>query len=74
MDGNEQMAMADKQPEYFDIANKMAQEIVERYNPDVQNEIVKYIKNFVTEQRKAKIESAAKELEYLKKTLEDIGA
>jgi hypothetical protein len=71
---NEPMAMTAKQPEHFEIATKMASEIVERYNPEQQNEVLRTIRDFVTTRRKEKIEMAAKELEALKYSLENMGA
>jgi hypothetical protein len=52
-------------------ANKIAEYILE-FNDGVQNQMLKFIKEVVIEHRKAKIEKAQIEIDFLKGTLETL--
>lgn len=62
----------EKQPEHYDIATKMAQEIVDRFEPVQQNEMVKHILTYVREQRMNQIASVKERLSFLDKTLGEL--
>lgn len=70
---DEPKAMAAKMPDHLEIATKMAREVVERYDPEQQNEVVRHFRNVVLQERKNQVEEAAKRFDYLKSTLEGLG-
>jgi NADP-dependent 3-hydroxy acid dehydrogenase YdfG len=61
-----------QQSEHFEIANKMAQEIVSRFEPAQQNEIAKHIIAFIREQRNLEIQELQVRAESLAKISSEI--
>ena len=55
-----------EQAEHIGIAEKMAEEIVSRFDAEQQNELLNRIKECVKESRMIAISRIQKELEYLK--------
>lgn len=54
------------QPVHYDIAQKMAQEIIERFTPSEQNDCIEYITNAVKERREIMIKEMEENLYTLK--------
>lgn len=58
---------------HLEIANKMAIEITERFNPVEQNEAVKLIYQLVKERRLCDLKESEERCNFLSKTLQDLG-
>ncbi len=58
--------------QHVNIAEQMAKEIVLNYDPIQQNEIVRVIRQNVSEQRQLRIEEAEKQLCYLKDSFQSL--
>lgn len=69
---NDEKALAAKRPAQFEVVEKMGIEIIERFNPEEQNEALKIIEAMITEKRQAEIESAAKQLDFLRDSMENL--
>ena len=60
------------QPEHLEIAQRFANEIMDRFNPEEVNEILHHIREMFKERREMDIAEAQKKLAYLQKTIEDL--
>lgn len=60
------------QSEHLEVANKMADEIVSRFNAEQQNQVLSRIKEVIIQSRENVISSIKKELEYLTKFTEEL--
>jgi hypothetical protein len=65
-------AIQPKQAEHISIAEQMAKEIAINFNPDQQNDMLRCIRNVVSERRQSEIEETEKQLAYLKDTLQKL--
>ena len=60
------------QPEHLEIAQRFANEMMDRFNPEEVNEILHHIREIFKERREIDIAEAQKKLAYLQKTIEDL--
>lgn len=58
------------QPEHLTIAQQFSNEMMDRFNPEQVNEILRQIKQMFKERREKEIAEAQKKLAYLQKTIE----
>lgn len=61
-----------KVTEHTEIAQKMAQEIIERFNPMEQNECLKVIYEMVKERRQNQLSEAKERVDFLAKSIESL--
>lgn len=61
-----------KQPEHISMATDMGNMIIEKYAPDIQNAILRHIRQMIAERRARRIEETEKELAYLKQTFGEL--
>jgi hypothetical protein len=61
-----------KVEEHTIIAEKMANEISSNFNPDIQNDMLRTIRNIVLERRHMEIAEIEERLNYLKNTFKEI--
>ena len=59
-------------PKHISIARQMAHEVMKNENHEMQNEMMREMRQIVIENRRKLIDQAAEQVEYLKKTLGDI--
>lgn len=59
--------------EHLEIATKMANEIVERFNPIEQNEMLKHIYNLTKERRLCQIKELEGRCQFLRQSVEQLG-
>lgn len=70
--GSAGMAQTPKQPEHINIAIQFANEMIDRFPPNEQNQILKQIKIQFKEFRNQNIIEAENKIEYLRKTIEEM--
>ena len=65
-------SISTKQAEHISVAEQMGKEIASNFNPEQQNEILRFIRNMVAERRQVEIEETEKRLAYLKETFQQL--
>ena len=61
-----------KQAEHLSMADQMAKEILDRFNPTEQNEMIKSIRTIIVDHRNCRISNLKEEQEYLDKSNSEI--
>jgi hypothetical protein len=61
-----------KLPVHLNVATEMANAIIEGFNPEQQNEMVRHIRGMVLNYRQNLIDETEKELSYLKNTFDNL--
>ena len=61
-----------KQPEHLQLATEMANALMERFEPQEQNEALKHFYTLIKERRERMINDAVKKAAWLKETYEQL--
>jgi len=61
-----------KQADHLSVADQMSKEILDRFNPTEQNEVLKVIRTNIIDNRNLRISHLKEELEYLDKSNSEI--
>lgn len=61
------------QPEHLEISERMANEIIERFNPMEQNEMLKNIYNLTKERRLCQIKEMEERCQFLQQSIQQLG-
>ncbi len=62
-----------KQPEHITMAIEVARTIVDKFEPDEQNAILKEMYGYIKQERSNRIDSLRKQLDLLDKSLTEMG-
>lgn len=62
----------EKEATHESMADDMANNIINSFCPEKQNEIVRRIRQIISEKRQLRIDEVKKELDYLQSTLEQL--
>ncbi len=61
-----------KEAEHLSIAEKMGEEIASKFNPDQQNEMLRFIRTIISDRRQLEIEELEKRLNHLKESFQEL--